>query len=241
MNPSKNTYICFNYLILYKLNNQIRIALVDDHKLVRNGIKSLLEEETDIEVIAEGANGFEALEIVKNLNPDLLIIDVRMPEMNGIEAVGKLKNYKSTTKAIVLSMHDSEDYIIQSINAGASGYLLKDTDKKEFLKAIHTVHNGGKYFSGDISNVIVSNFLQSSGGQKVIENTVKESDPFGLTKKEKQILSLVLEGLTNTEIAENLQNSKRTVETHRFNLMKKMNVKNLMELSSLATKYNLNQ
>jgi DNA-binding NarL/FixJ family response regulator len=222
------------------LNNRIRIALVDDHKLVRNGIKSLLEEEIDLEVVAEGANGLEALEIVKDLNPDLLIIDVRMPEMNGIEAVGKLKNYKSTTKAIVLSMHDSEDYIIQSINAGASGYLLKDTDKKEFIKAIHTVYNGGKYFSGDISNVIVSNFLQSSGGQKVVENAVKESDPFGLTKKERQILSLVLKGKTNTEIAENLQNSKRTVETHRFNLMKKMNVKNLMELSSLATNYNLN-
>lgn len=222
------------------MNNRIRIALVDDHKLVRNGIKSLLEEEIDLEVVAEGANGLEALEIVKDLNPDLLIIDVRMPEMNGIEAVGKLKNYKSTTKAIVLSMHDSEDYIIQSINAGASGYLLKDTDKKEFIKAIHTVYNGGKYFSGDISNVIVSNFLQSSGGQKVVENAVKESDPFGLTKKERQILSLVLKGKTNTEIAENLQNSKRTVETHRFNLMKKMNVKNLMELSSLATNYNLN-
>jgi|TARA_B110000305_G_scaffold212551_1_gene247796 DNA-binding NarL/FixJ family response regulator len=222
------------------LNNQIRIALVDDHKLVRNGIKSLLEEETDLEVVAEGANGLEALEIVKDLNPDLLIIDVRMPEMNGIEAVGKLKSYKSTTKAIVLSMHDSEDYIIQSINAGASGYLLKDTDKKEFIKAIHAVYNGGKYFSGDISNVIVSNFLRSSGGQKVVENVVKESDPFGLTKKERQILSLVLKGKTNTEIAENLQNSKRTVETHRFNLMKKMNVKNLMELSSLATNYNLN-
>lgn len=221
------------------MDNQIRIALVDDHKLVRNGIKSLLEEETDLVVVAEGANGLEALEIVKNLNPDLLIIDVRMPEMNGIEAVGKLKDYPSTTKAIVLSMHDSEDYIIQSINAGASGYLLKDTDKKEFLKAIHTVYNGGKYFSGDISNVIVSNFLQKSSGIKGVEKPKKEGDPFGLTKKEKQILSLVLEGKTNTEIAEILQNSKRTVETHRFNLMKKMNVRNLMELSSLATKYNL--
>ena len=222
------------------MENQIRIALVDDHKLVRNGIKSLLEEEQDIEVIAEGSNGFEALEIVKNLNPDLLIIDVRMPEMNGIEAVGELNKRGAETKAIVLSMHDSEDYIIQSINAGASGYLLKDTDKKEFIKAIHTVYNGGKYFSGDISDVIVSNFLQNSSGKKGIEKSTKELDPFGLTKKEKQILSLVLEGKTNTEIAEILQNSKRTVETHRFNLMKKMNVKNLMELSSLATKYNLN-
>ncbi len=219
--------------------NQIKIALVDDHKLVRNGIKSLLEEENDIAVIAEGSNGFEALEIVESHQPDVLIIDVRMPEMNGIEAVGKLQNINTNTRAIVLSMHDSEDYIIQSIKAGASGYLLKDTDKKEFIKAIHTVNNGGKYFSGDISNIIVSNFLQNSSSQPKKEETLQDSDPFGLTKKEKKILSLILSGKTNIEIATILENSKRTVETHRFNLMKKMRVKNLMELSAVATKNKL--
>ena len=222
------------------LKNQIRIALVDDHKLVRNGIKSLLEEEHDIVVVAEGANGFEALEIVENENPDLLIIDVRMPEMNGIEAVGKMQNLKTATKAIVLSMHDSEDYIIQSIKAGASGYLLKDTDKKEFIKAIHTVNNGGKYFSGDISNVIVSNYLQNASNSLKTEKTKPVSDPFGLTKKEKQILSLILTGKTNSEISDALNNSKRTVETHRFNMMKKMGVKNLIELSSKAAQHGLN-
>ena len=222
------------------MGNQIRIALVDDHKLVRNGIKSLLEEEHDIVVVAEGSNGFEALEIVENENPDLLIIDVRMPEMNGIEAVGKMQNLKTSTKAIVLSMHDSEDYIIQSIKAGASGYLLKDTDKKEFIKAIHTVNDGGKYFSGDISNVIVSNFLQNSSTSSKVEKPNPVSDPFGLTKKEKQILSLILTGKTNSEISDTLNNSKRTVETHRFNMMKKMGVKNLIELSSKATQHGLN-
>ncbi|PCI08820.1 MAG: DNA-binding response regulator [Flavobacteriaceae bacterium] len=221
------------------MKNQIRIALVDDHKLVRNGIKSLLEEEHDIEVIAEGSNGFEAIDIVESIQPDVLIIDVRMPEMNGIEAVGKLQKLNTKTKAIVLSMHDSEDYIIQSIKAGASGYLLKDTDKKEFIKAIHTVNNGGKYFSGDISNVIVSNFLQNSSSQPKNEISEQVSDPFNLTKKEKRILSLILSGKTNVEIASTLENSKRTVETHRFNLMKKMGVKNLMELSAVASKNNL--
>ncbi len=223
------------------MENQIRIALVDDHKLVRNGIKSLLEQEHDIEIVAEGSNGFEALDIVKNIKPDLLIIDVRMPEMNGIEAVTKMQSLDSSTKVIVLSMHDSEDYIIQSIKAGAKGYLLKDTDKKEFIKAIRTVNSGGKYFSGDISDVIVSNFLKNAKSVTKTEVETPKSDPFGLTKKEKQILSLILSGKTNSDIAVVLNNSKRTVETHRFNMMKKMGVKNLMELSKKASEFELNK
>lgn len=222
------------------MKNQIKIALVDDHLLVRNGIKSLLEEEQDMLVIAEGSNGLEAIEIVENHKPDILIIDVRMPEMNGIEAVGKLQNISSNTKAIVLSMHDSEQYILESIKAGASGYLLKDTDKNEFIKAIHTVFNGGKYFSGDISNVIVSNYLQNTSPIPENEKPIQDQDPFGLTKKEKLILFHILSGKTNGEISKLLNNSKRTIETHRFNMMKKMNVKNLMELSSMAMKFNLN-
>jgi len=214
----------------------IRILLADDHTIVRDGIKYLLEEEKNMEVIDEASNGLEAIQLTEEKQPDLLIIDVRMPEMNGIEAV-KMLNQKSTkTKAIVLSMHDSEEYILKSIQAGASGYLLKDTDKKEFIKAINTVHQGGKYFSGDISNVIVSSYLQNTNNT-IKKEKAKSSDvnQFGLTKKERQILPLILKGKTNSEISEILNNSKRTIETHRFNMMKKMNVKNLMELSAKAS------
>ena len=221
--------------------DKIKIALVDDHMLVRNGIKSLLEEEQDLVVVAEGCNGFEAIEIVKNLEPDVLIIDVRMPEMNGIEAVRKLQDIPSKTKTIVLSMHDAEDYILDAIKAGASGYLLKDTDKKEFIKAVHTVNNGDKYFSGDISNVIVSNYLQNTSVKNISEKSTPLVNPFGLTRKEKQILVQILKGKTNVQISEILNNSKRTVETHRFNLMKKMNVKNLIELSTKASEYGLDR
>ena len=214
------------------MENSIKIILADDHLLVRNGIKSLLEEEATLEVIGEAANGQEALELAKELKPDLLIIDVRMPIMDGIEAVGHLHNYAPGTRAIVLSMHDSEEYILKSIKAGASGYLLKDTGKPEFIKAINTIYKGGKYFSGDISNVIVSNFLQNTN------NTPKPTSvptiSHGLTKKEVEILQLILSGRTNTEISDSLGKSKRTIETHRFNLMKKLNVKNLIELSSKA-------
>ena len=221
------------------MEKQITIALVDDHMLVRNGIKSLLEEEIDLHVIAEGSNGYEAIDIVNKLQPDILIIDVRMPELNGIDAVKEIQKNQSTTRAIVLSMHDSEEYILQSIKAGAFGYLLKDTDKKEFIKAIHTVYAGEKYFSGDISNIIVSNLLDNASSAQASEPVSKETNQFGLTKKEKQILKHILSGKTNSEISVLLQNSKRTIETHRFNLMKKMNVKNLMELSSKASHYGL--
>ncbi len=222
------------------MENKITIALVDDHMLVRNGIKSLLEEERDLHVIAEGSNGYEAIEIVEKHKPDILIIDVRMPELNGIDAVQKIQEKGNKSRSIVLSMHDSEEYILQSIKAGAFGYLLKDTDKKEFIKAIHTVHSGEKYFSGDISNIIVSNLLQNDNTSKVSTSSNQNDDPFSLTKKEKQILKLILTGKTNSEISDALQNSKRTIETHRFNLMKKMNVKNLIELSTKASQFGLN-
>jgi len=216
------------------LEDTINILLTDDHLLVRNGIKSLLEEDASLHVIGEASNGQEALDLAKELQPDLLIIDVRMPVMDGIEAVGHLKKYAPNTKAIVLSMHDSEEYILKSIQAGASGYLLKDTGKPEFIKAINTVYKGGKYFSGDISNVIVSNYLQNSSTSQPKEKAPAPKQTHGLTKKELEILSQILSGRTNTEISDNLGKSKRTIETHRFNLMKKLNVKNLIELSSKA-------
>jgi len=222
------------------LKDKISIVLVDDHSIVRDGIKYLLEEDENLVVIGEGSNGFEAIELVKNLQPDLLIIDVRMPEMNGIEAVKKINSAPTKTKAIVLSMHDSEEYILESIEASAMGYLLKDASKAEVLKAIHTVYNGEKYFSGDISNIIVNNLLKKSSTRAInssappISSEENSTNAYNLTKKEIEILQLVLLGKTNKEISEKLNKSKRTIETHRFNLMKKMDVKNLIELSSKA-------
>jgi len=223
------------------LSEITRIVLADDHALVRDGIRSLLETESDLQVIGEASNGKEAIDLVGEVNPDILIIDIRMPVMNGIDAVAELTQSKSSVKTIILSMHDSEEYILKSISSGANGYLLKDTDKSEFIKAIHTVREGGKYFSGDISNVLVNNLL---GGKNEIvkkEETPKKTgeNVFDLTNKELKVLELVLSGLTNQQISEKLQNSKRTIETHRFNLMRKMDVKNLIDLSKKSQKYNL--
>ncbi|NVN19392.1 response regulator [Muricauda sp. HICW] len=218
----------------------ITIVLADDHSLVRDGIRALLEEEPDLDVIGEVSNGLDALKMVDEKSPDILIIDIRMPELGGIETVERLNaKGKSNTKCIILSMHDSEEYILKSVQAGANGYLLKDTGKAEFVKAIHMVQEGGKYFSGDISNVLVNNLFSSDKITNQPSSKTNKNNPFELTNKELQVLELVLAGYTNKEISEKLQNSKRTIETHRFNLMKKMEVKNLIDLSKKANKYNL--
>ena len=125
----------------------INIVLVDDHILVRDGIKALLEEEEDIRVIAEASNGIEALEELQTHRPNVLIVDIRMPDMSGIEVVKKIKKINNNIKTLVLSMHDAEEYVLDSIEAGTDGYLLKGASKAEFLKALNTIASGGKYFS----------------------------------------------------------------------------------------------
>ncbi|EPR65584.1 response regulator transcription factor [Cyclobacterium qasimii] len=207
---------------------KIKVVLADDHVVVRSGIKNLLENEGDIVVVGEASNGKEALEVVEKLKPDMLIIDIRMPEMNGLEATRELKNNGTSIKILILSMHDDEDYILQSIECGASGYLLKDTSKEEFLKAIKAIHQGGKYFSGDISQVLVNNYLNGKD-----RKNIKKTSPvnhYDVTKREKQILKMIASGIGNKEIAEKLGKSIRTIETHRFNIMKKLKVNNVVEL-----------
>ncbi|WP_010523422.1 response regulator transcription factor [Aquimarina agarivorans] len=222
-----------------------KILLVDDHSLVRDGIKSLLENESDLEVVGEASNGEEAIQATDTFKPDLVICDIRMPKKTGIEAVSYLTKQHPTIKFIMLSMHDSEEYILQSIQAGAHGYLLKDAGKDEVLKAIHSVLDGGKYFSGDVSSILVNNLVSGGLNVKTIKPTEPEANTsdgvanFNLTKREKQILEKAVAGLSNKEIAEELGISKRTTEVHRFNLMKKLNVKNILDLSNKARKYGL--
>ena len=218
------------------MSNTIRVVLADDHVFVRDGIKSLLENEANIEVVGEATDGLEALKIVESCKPNLLILDIRMPNMTGIEVVEKLRSQNNLVKIVMLSMHESEEYVLKSIKAGADGYLLKGSSKEEFLKALQTIANGGKYFSGDISSILI--------GQLNNSTSIQESKPMPdeeqlITKREREILKLLLSGKGNKEIAEALDISKRTAEVHRFNLMKKLKVKNLMELSNKANEYSL--
>jgi two-component system nitrate/nitrite response regulator NarL len=218
------------------MEDTIRVVLADDHVFVRDGIKSLLENEANIEVVGEATDGLEALKVVENEHPDLLILDIRMPNLTGIEVVEKLRRQNNLVKIVMLSMHESEEYVLKSIKAGADGYLLKGSSKEEFLKALHTVANGGKYFSGDISSILIS---QLSNPALAIESKQSMDEDMMITKREKEILKLLLSGKGNKEIAEALDISKRTAEVHRFNLMKKLKVKNLMELSNKASEFSL--
>jgi len=215
----------------------INVVLADDHVLVRDGIKALLEDQQGIRVIDEASNGKEAIEVIAKNKPHILIVDIRMPEMNGIEVVRIINDRYKDVRTLVLSMHDSEEYVIQAIQAGADGYLLKGASKDEFLKALHTVAAGGKYFTGDVSSIIMNNFV--NGVVKRTPKKVVVEDPFNLTKREKQILNLVLQLKNNKDIAEELNISRRTAEVHRFNLMKKLDVKNIMELNHKANEFQL--
>lgn len=216
--------------------SKITVILADDHTLVRKGIKAMLESDEDIAVVAEADNGLEALERAREFTPDLLVMDVRMPLMTGLEACSLLPDYSPRTRALILSMHDSEDYVLQSLKAGAWGYLLKDIDRSEFIKALKQVHAGNKYFSGAVSNILANQLLKTPGESAVIPT---RDDPYGLTRREKEILRLVINGNQNKQIAESLGKSVRTVETHRFNIMKKLSVNNAVDMVNKVIRENL--
>ena len=205
--------------------SKIKVLLADDHTLVRNGIRSLLEGLVDIEIVGEAQNGSEAVDKVKELLPDVLMIDIAMPVMNGIEAISTISQQYPGTKCLMLSMHNNEDYVLKSVEAGAFGYLLKDNTRDEMLGAIKTVASGEKYFSPSVSNIIVDSYLQK----------VKKTDKGGskkskLSKQEKAILKYIIDGSNSREIAEKLNLSVRTVDNHRGNMMRRLQVKNAVEL-----------
>lgn len=203
----------------------IKVALSDDHEIVRNGIKVLLELDAEIDVIWEASDGQETLQKIQEDRPDVLIADIRMPLKTGLEVASALKN-DPNTKVILLTMHNESEYIIKSLECGADGYLLKDTSKNELIKAVKVVHEGQKYYTGDISNTIISSLSRTSPTPAPSETTSN----YTLTRRENEILQMIYEGVGNKQIADELGKSIRTVETHRFNIMKKLGVNNVTEL-----------
>lgn len=213
--------------------SSIQIVLADDHRIVRDGIRSLLESSDSIKVVGEATNGEEAIDLVKKMNPDLLIMDISMPKINGIEAAAMLnKNTQNKTKVLILSMHDQEEYILQALDAGASGYLLKDTEKEELIQAIQKIVSGDKYYGTSISQKMMEAYVNRRSGGKAHLHT--NYDAIELTKREREILKNIVDGLSNKEIANKLFISPRTVDTHRANIMEKLSVKNTAELVKIA-------
>lgn len=210
---------------------KIRIILVDDHHIVRDGIKALISGAAEIEIIGEASSGHELFEIMKNRATDVVVMDISMPDMSGIELTRIITQDYRPTKVLILSMYKSEDYISNSIKAGAKGYLPKNTTRRELIEAIKAVHSGEEYFSDEVSKIIMKSYYRQT--KHTDESEKKEVN---LTKRELEILKLFAEGYINKEIAEKLYISIRTVESHKNHIMQKLEMKTTVDLVKYAIK-----
>ena len=206
----------------------MRILIADDHTLVRAGLTSLIARLPEMEVVAEAADGRQALRLVRDLQPDLVLMEIAMPGLNGLEAAERIHNIHPQTKIIILSMHASEEYVAQALKAGASGYLLKDSATSELEMALKSVSMGQFYLSPAISRQVVDNFLR--GGPSGLDL---------LTPRQREILQLIAEGKGTRDIAETLHLSVKTVETHRAQLMERLDIHDVVGLVRYAMKKGL--
>ena len=209
----------------------IRVVVADDHNLVREGIRALLEKAGDIQVVGEAVDGHEAVELVRREAPDVLVMDIAMPRLNGIQAVEQLRAAGAETRIVILSMYSEEILVRQALQHGAKGFLLKGSVSEELLLAIRAANRGAVYLSPAISQAVLA---EPAAGQPSLPGPGAQ-----LTPRERQMLRLIGEGYTNSRIAEALGISVKTVERHRTNLMAKLNVHNLVELIRVAMKHGL--
>lgn len=209
-----------------------KILLVDDHKILRDGICSLLKGYDDIEVIGEAPDGKTALQMVNELLPDLIIMDISMPDMNGIDATRRIRNEHPDVKVIALSMHHDKQFVSEIFRAGASGYLIKDSAFDELDHAIRIVMNGKTYINPQIASLVVESLISQS--------SMPPSQSFSLlTEREREVLQLIAEGRSTKQIAFDLHVSSKTVESHRRQVMGKLNVRSVAELTKFAIREGL--
>lgn len=211
----------------------IRIVVADDHQLVRQSIVSLIEKAEDMEVVGEAADGHETLNLVQRKRPDVAMLDIAMPLLNGIETTRRIQTLSVDTRVVILSMHSDEDVVHQALRCGASGYLLKKSGVEELLIAIRSANKGEIYLSPSIAQTVLSGFLQTESTNE--SSTVLEQ----LSFREREILQLIVEGHTNQAAAQVLGISAKTVEKHRATMMKKLEVHNLPDLILIALKHRL--
>ena len=213
--------------------DQISVLIADDHTIVRSGVRLLLEAESDIRVVGEALNGREALELAESLQPDVVLMDISMPEMDGLEATKQLKTRFPHINVLVLTMHRSDDYFFEMLKAGASGYILKGAKTSELINAVRIVQGGEVFLYPSMTQKLVQGYLQ-------LANWEDEGEP-SLSPREKEIFRLLAEGYSNKEIAEKLVISPSTVHSHRANLMDKLGLGNRRELIQYARKRGLIQ
>jgi DNA-binding NarL/FixJ family response regulator len=211
----------------------IHVLIAEDHLMVREGIRALLEKAGDLHILGEAANGQEAVEMVGQLHPDVLVMDIMMPRLNGIQAAARIRELKLSTHIILLSMYADEGLVHQALQSGVRGYVLKSSVSEELLWAIRSVSRNETYLSGPISSIVVESALNPRPADQA-------DDPLAaLSPREKEIMQLIAEEHTSSEIAEMLFISEKTVEKHRASLMEKLKVRNLAGLVRLAVKYRL--
>lgn len=211
----------------------VRVLLAEDHHLVRQGLRALLEREPGIEIVGEAADGLEALQLIEDLQPDIVLMDITMPGLNGLEVLRRVRSRLPEVRVLVLSVHEGEEYLLRALQAGASGYLLKRSLSAELLMAIRVAQRGEVFLSPAVSQTLVSRFLQGVSSEE-------SKTPYDrLTPREREVFQLVAEGLTNQAIAHRLGISVRTVETHRANLMNKLDIHDVAGLTRLAIQLGL--
>jgi DNA-binding NarL/FixJ family response regulator len=210
--------------------NPVRIVLADDHTVMRNGLRLLLERQTNLKVVGEAADGRQAVALSETANPDVVIMDIGMPNLNGIEAARQIVSHNPRTAIAILSMHSDESYVIRALKAGARAYLLKDSAEADLLAAVRALSEGKSFFSPAISKILVEDYMRQ------LERQGAEDTYELLTNREREILQLLAEGRTNKEVAGMLNLSLYTVETHRTHILQKLNLHNVPELILYAVR-----
>jgi DNA-binding NarL/FixJ family response regulator len=198
---------------------KIKLILADDHVLIREGFKALLGKNEDFEVIGEASDGKDLLRLISKERPDVLLVDITMPGMSGLEALEEIRKEDAYLKIIILTMHEEREYVLKAIRKGANGFLLKNVEKQELETAIKSVHEGGKYFSPFVINILAESVSKP-----------EKEEPAEISAREKEVLELVAKGFSTKHIADQLGISFRTVESHRINMLKKLKVSNSAEL-----------
>jgi len=215
-----------------KTERRIRILLADDHQIMREGLRALLEQQPGVEVVAEAQDGRTAVKLVGELSPDVAILDIGMPDLNGIEATRRIMQEVKGVKVIGLSMHSDKRFVSEMLKAGASGYLLKDCALEELARAIHAVVENKIYLSPGIAGVVIGDYVQHLA-------TAEPASAPVLTGREREVLQLMAEGKSTKQIALHLKVSVKTVETHRQNIMRKLDVYSVAELTKYAIREGL--
>jgi DNA-binding NarL/FixJ family response regulator len=210
----------------------MKVLIVDDHQIIREGLRSLLEKEPGITIVGEAENGGDALRLVRELSPDVILMDVSMPNFNGIDATAQVKAEFPSVKIIALSMHDDRRFVLNMIKAGASGYILKDNSFKDLSKAIQVVMVNKIYLSDEIADFVVKEHVASSA-------PIESSAALFLTERERETLQLIAEGKTSGQISKILHISPKTVEAHRTSITSKLNIKGITELTKYAIREGL--